>query len=107
MFLEKRSDDIALDADTATMDDAHFRKSRLDALLQILFYDARYVFGLKSVKIDGIFERNRHGFAEWRVLLAIRRIKPFVFVPLAHKKKGARTTSLPPSVVNSPSSCWS
>jgi hypothetical protein len=33
MFLQERADDMALDADAAAMDDAHFRQSRCDALL--------------------------------------------------------------------------
>ena len=44
MFLQKRADDVALDADAAAMDDAHFRQSRFDALFQIFFHDTRYVF---------------------------------------------------------------
>ena len=67
MFLQKRADDIALDADAAAMDDAHFRQSRLDALLQILCYDARYVFGREGMEVDGILQRQDDRLVKGRI----------------------------------------
>ena len=52
------------------MDQAHFAKTGLLALIEIFFDDAGYFLGLKRMKIEMIFEGNDNGLVEWRFGLA-------------------------------------
>jgi tRNA-2-methylthio-N6-dimethylallyladenosine synthase len=58
VFLENGSDDLALHADAAAVDDADLPKAALDGLVKILLDHNLDFPRLECVQIDGVFDRN-------------------------------------------------
>ena len=97
MFLENAAHDIALNADAAAVNDSNFLESRLATLLEVFFHDARNVFRMKRMEIDGVFERKDNRIGKRRLCIRITSFKPFAFVALVHRKRG-QEVFLPSSV---------
>ena len=58
MFFEDRADNVSLNADPFAVDDADFLEAALDRLIQKLFHNRAYFFGLKRVQVDRVFDRD-------------------------------------------------
>jgi hypothetical protein len=58
MLLEHGTDDLALHSHAAAVDDADLAEPALDGLIEVLFHHNPDLTWLKSVEVDGVFDRN-------------------------------------------------
>ena len=70
MLFQQRADDVALHAFAFAVDQTHFAKTGLAALLKIFLDDAGYFLWLKWMEIEVILDGNDNGIDEWRFRLA-------------------------------------
>jgi hypothetical protein len=58
MLFEEGMDDLALDPNTAAVDDAHFPKTFLHRLIQVFLDNDMDLVWLEGMKVDGILDRD-------------------------------------------------
>ena len=50
--------DMPLNSGAAAMNNAHFLEAALDCLIKVLFHNYRNILRQKSVKVDGVLDRD-------------------------------------------------
>ena len=58
MPFQNRSNDLALHANAAAVDDADFPESALDGLVEVFLHYNPDFGGLERVQVDAVFDRN-------------------------------------------------
>jgi hypothetical protein len=58
MFAQDRLDDLALDTDSAAVNDADFPETAGDSLVKVFFHNDLNLAWLEGVEVDGVLNRD-------------------------------------------------
>jgi hypothetical protein len=72
MLFEDRSNDLPLNSNTSTVNDAHFSEAPADELVEVFFHHGSHLSGLKRVQVNRVFNRDPvHGSCRSRGAVGI------------------------------------